>query len=230
MKISSLSILELIAAMLAFLVAETAAFQLPLEGRPSPRLPRPTSSAESDWSLCESPEPRRAFFVDLLSKGAMFAGVCSTLPQPAAAEDLVSTGAIKVTAIAHTFVTTGKAPSPKPIRENDATRFFTNAKVVYIFEGSSSSDNLKLAQEVTELTRQRKAEQGPGVTPGNLLERQRNSVNDTSVENSYFRGDKLLEELRLAKERGFLFARKFKSTDQNSLDLIELIKTSIHNH
>lgn len=74
-------------------------------------------------------------------------------------------------------------------------------------------------------------------TKGNFSERQqRNSVNTTStggvVENnkiSYFRGDKLLEELRLAKERGFLFARKFKSGDQSSLELIEMIKKDIHN-
>jgi hypothetical protein len=74
-------------------------------------------------------------------------------------------------------------------------------------------------------------------TKGNLFERQeRNSENTNStsdvVENhntSYFRGDKLLEELRLAKEKGFLFARKFKSGDQSSLELIEMIKKDIHN-
>ena len=71
--------------------------------------------------------------------------------------------------------------------------------------------------------------QSEDVTSGNLFERQRKSVNDTSIENAYFRGDKLLEELRLAKKRGFLFARKFKSTDPDSLELIEMIKTSIHN-
>ena len=32
-------------------------------------------------------------------------------------------------------------------------------------------------------------------TKGNLFERQQKGVNDTSKENSYFRGDKLLEEL-----------------------------------
>lgn len=165
----SLSILAPIAVILALLAAETASFQLAPKGRPSLGFTRPMDSVKSDWSLSESTEPRRDFVVDLLSKGAMLTGICSTLPQSAVAEDLVSAGAIKVTAIAHTFVTTGKSPSPKPIRENDATRFFTNAKVVYIFEGSSNSDNDKLAQEVTELTRQRKAEQGPGVTPGNLV-------------------------------------------------------------
>jgi hypothetical protein len=70
-------------------------------------------------------------------------------------------------------------------------------------------------------------------TKGNLFERQQRNSGDTAggVENknAYFRGDKLLEELRLAKERGYLFARKFKSGDQSSLELIEVIKKSIHN-
>jgi hypothetical protein len=117
---------------------------------------------------------------NLLATGGAVASIATAaaaaLPKPAAAAaadaDVVSTGTIKVTAIAHTFVTTGKSPSPKPIRENDATRFFTNARVVYLFEdnnnNNSSSDNRKLAQEVTDLTRQRKADRGPGVTPGNL--------------------------------------------------------------
>jgi len=67
------------------------------------------------------------------------------------------------------------------------------------------------------------------VTKGSLSERQRGNFEDTSnVENSYFRGNKLLEELRLAKERGFLFARKFASGDQSSLELLERIREEIH--
>lgn len=58
-------------------------------------------------------------------------------------------------------------------------------------------------------------------TKGNLFERQGDS---------YFRGDTLLEELRLTKERGFLFARKFKSGDHSSLELVEMIKKTIHNN
>eukprot|EP00533_Pseudo-nitzschia_delicatissima_P010322 CAMPEP_0116091644 /NCGR_PEP_ID=MMETSP0327-20121206/7615_1 /TAXON_ID=44447 /ORGANISM="Pseudo-nitzschia delicatissima, Strain B596" /LENGTH=594 /DNA_ID=CAMNT_0003583009 /DNA_START=72 /DNA_END=1856 /DNA_ORIENTATION=+ len=68
------------------------------------------------------------------------------------------------------------------------------------------------------------------LTKGNLSGRQQKDTEGTSVENSYFRGDTLLEELRLAKKRGFLFARKFKSTDQRSLELLEMIKTSVHNN
>ena len=98
-------------------------------------------------------------------------GVLSTtslLPPPANAEgDVILASPIKVTAIAHTFVTSAKSPSPKPIRENDATRLCTNARVVYLFDGSNDSN--QLAQEITELTRQRKADEGPGVTRGNLV-------------------------------------------------------------
>lgn len=86
---------------------------------------------------------------------------------------MVYPGTIKVTPIAHTFaITGGKSLSPKPIRENDATRYFTNARVVYVFEGSGSNsnsgDNQRLAQDVIDLTKTRKAEKGPGVTPGNV--------------------------------------------------------------
>jgi hypothetical protein len=152
-----------------FLVGETSSFHLlvPTEGK------RANTNANTNLPS-EEEQPRRAFLTDLLSKGAAVGvgGVVSSVSLPLcarAAPDLVSTGKIKVTAIAHTFVTTGKSPSPNPIRENDATRFFTNARVMYLFVGSNDDDNsLKLAQEVTDLTKQRKAEKGPGVTPGNI--------------------------------------------------------------
>jgi hypothetical protein len=71
---------------------------------------------------------------------------------------------IKVSPLAHTFVTaTGTA---KPVRENDATRFCTNAKVVYLFEGKDTNANL--AGEMLDLTVKRKAGEGPGVTPGKV--------------------------------------------------------------
>ena len=67
------------------------------------------------------------------------------------------------------------------------------------------------------------------VTSGNIFERQQNNTSSKSHGGDpYFRGDQLLEELRLAKERGFLFARKFVSTDPESLQLLETIKTNIH--
>jgi hypothetical protein len=68
-------------------------------------------------------------------------------------------------------------------------------------------------------------------TKGNIVERQKIGLEDSDAANAFFRGDRLVEELRLAKERGFLFARKFKSGgDRNSLKLIEMIKKNIHNN
>jgi len=69
---------------------------------------------------------------------------------------------INVTPVAHTFITA--SGSPKPLRENDATRFLTNAKVVYALEGKESN----LILQVLKLTTKRKADQGPGVTPGSI--------------------------------------------------------------
>ena len=59
----------------------------------------------------------------------------------------------------------------KPLRENDATRFFTNARIVVPFYGGGS-DTSKLdstCAEILDLTIKRKAEKGPGVTPGNVI-------------------------------------------------------------
>jgi hypothetical protein len=83
--------------------------------------------------------------------------------QAATASDLTSS--IKVTPLAHTFITS--SGTAKPIRENDATRFFTNARVVYIFEGKGGVNPL-LAKEVVDLTVKRKSECGPGVTLGTV--------------------------------------------------------------
>ena len=68
---------------------------------------------------------------------------------------------IKVTVSAHTFVTSyGKGKvSVKPVRENDFTRFLTNAKVVLLFLGDGSGIG---EQEVKRLTKERKEGQGPG--------------------------------------------------------------------
>jgi hypothetical protein len=79
--------------------------------------------------------------------------------QPALSAD------IKVTPLAHTFITAGGAAA-KPIRENDATRFFTNARVVYLLEGSNADPSL--ASEVLDLTVKRKSGQGSGVASGNV--------------------------------------------------------------
>lgn len=98
-------------------------------------------------------ESRRSFVANSVAALGL-----ALVPFPAHAVD------IKVTPIAHTFVTSGGAI--KPLRENDATRFLTNARVVYLLEGPDS--NVDLPSEVLVLTVKRKAEQGPGVTPGQI--------------------------------------------------------------
>ena len=90
------------------------------------------------------------------------AGAVSTDPQN---NGLV---AIKVTPMAHTFITSS-GTAAKPIRENDATRFFTNAKVVYLLQGKDDeSKPSRLAEDILDLTVKRKAGEGPGVTPGKV--------------------------------------------------------------
>jgi len=89
--------------------------------------------------------------------------VTGFVPLPANALD------IKVTPVAHTFLTSSGAP--KPVRENDATRLLTNARVVYLFvsEGGDSKEKKSmLSTEVLTLTAKRKAGRGSGVTPGQL--------------------------------------------------------------
>eukprot|EP00568_Trieres_chinensis_P011969 CAMPEP_0183293714 /NCGR_PEP_ID=MMETSP0160_2-20130417/2297_1 /TAXON_ID=2839 ORGANISM="Odontella Sinensis, Strain Grunow 1884" /NCGR_SAMPLE_ID=MMETSP0160_2 /ASSEMBLY_ACC=CAM_ASM_000250 /LENGTH=258 /DNA_ID=CAMNT_0025454875 /DNA_START=35 /DNA_END=811 /DNA_ORIENTATION=- len=101
---------------------------------------------------------RRAFL------GAIPASAASALllpSTPAAAADFVTT--VKVTPLAHTFITSGG--KVKPLRENDATRFLTNARVVHVFYGDPSEST---AAEVLSLTVKRKAGEGPGVTPGSV--------------------------------------------------------------
>lgn len=78
-----------------------------------------------------------------------------------------TTANIKVTPVAHTFVA-NPGQAPKPTRENDAERFLTNARVVFLLQGNSGNDPGPLAVEVIELTKQRKAGSGPGVTPGEV--------------------------------------------------------------
>jgi hypothetical protein len=97
-----------------------------------------------------------------MTTAAIVAASSTLLPQPA-----LSAVDIKVTPLAHTFITASGAAA-KPIRENDATRLFTNARVVYLFEGKNKKADANIASEVLDLTVQRKAGQGPGVTPGSV--------------------------------------------------------------
>ena len=93
---------------------------------------------------------------NFLASSAAIAVIANT--EPATAVD------IKITPVAHTFITS--SGTSKPIRENDATRFFTNAKVVFLLEGKGANPNL--TREILDLTVKRKAGEGPGVTPGKV--------------------------------------------------------------
>ena len=81
------------------------------------------------------------------------------------------TQTIKVTPVAHTFISSvsndGKI-TIKPLRENDATRYFTNARVVHLFYNGENEKAIQTVKEILELTIARKAGQGPGVTPGRV--------------------------------------------------------------
>ena len=100
------------------------------------------------------------------------AGYCSPGPALPASAAASETGAVKVkvTPVAHTFVASAEK-GIKPLRENDATRFFTNARIVVPFYGGGS-DTSKLDStfsDILDLTIKRKAEKGPGVTPGDVI-------------------------------------------------------------
>jgi len=124
---------------------------------------------------------RRNFLVDISTTMIVTTAVAMVLPvrpELVSANDesktIIATGSFKVTPIAHTFITS--SGSIKTVRENDATRYFTNARVVYLFDGKSiyggnnnnNSNNISVAKEVIELTIKRKIDRGPGVTAGNI--------------------------------------------------------------
>jgi len=95
--------------------------------------------------------------------------------------------------MAHTFVTaTTKGQGVvKPTRENDFTRFMTNAKVVLLFTGGDGGTAGE--QEVTKLTKERKVGQGPGVTPGNIVISAANKATSLEKEvSSLGKGDTLI--------------------------------------
>ena len=111
------------------------------------------------YEIRPTPTGRRAFLREV-AVGATFATVgVITRPNPSLAAD------IKVSPLAHTFVTAKGAA--KPLRENDATRYCTNAKVVFLLEGPTAKKG-DLALEVFDLTVKRKLGEGPGVTPGKV--------------------------------------------------------------
>jgi len=123
---------------------------------------------------------------------------------------------IKVTPMAHTFVTgiTKGQGVVKPTRENDFTRFLTNAKVVLLFTGDGSTGG---EQEVTKLTKERKAGEGPGVTPGNIVMSAANKVTSLEKEvSSLGKGDTLIVTIPSASFAG---DRKAAADSATSLGL-----------
>lgn len=128
------------------------------------------------------------------------AGILSFFPKSAIASSSPDTTTvfqtIKVTPVAHTFlssVSTNGKPSVKPLRENDATRYFTNARVVHLFYNGNDDNAIQTAKDIITLTIQRKAGQGPGVTPGNVHLLASSDVNDME-EYSSIQGLSILKE------------------------------------
>jgi len=95
--------------------------------------------------------------------GVTFFSILATSSKAVAA---ATTTTIKVTPLAHTFILS-KDGSAKPIRENDATRILTNARVVFLFCGDGKNCR-ETTKEILELTFKRKKGEGPGVTPGDV--------------------------------------------------------------
>ncbi len=133
----------------------------------------PTTPTHYETPLTHSSLGRRTFLgisVVTLTGGAS-GGLLSISPATAASGNSV-TQTIKVTPVSRTFVTSmkssEKAPSIKPLRENDATRFFTNARVVHTFYGGDDSMAVESMKNILDLTMKRKIGKGAGVTPGEV--------------------------------------------------------------
>jgi len=117
---------------------------------------------------------RRAFLISSSSSIAGWATLTGTNVEPANAAESTITQSIDVSPLAHTFIlsSTKGEPKAKPIRENDATRILTNARVVLVFDGGNVGGDgigsIRTVQQILDLTERRKAGQGPGVTPGKV--------------------------------------------------------------
>ena len=133
-----------------------------------------TSTHALNLSSSSSINDRRSFLqtASAATAASFSPAIPLFIPKPAsAAQTAPITQSIKVTPIAHTFVssiTLDKAPSIKPLRENDATRFLTNARVVHIFYDGAEDKAQKTFGEVLDLTVKRKKNEGAGVTPGTV--------------------------------------------------------------
>jgi septum formation inhibitor MinC len=116
------------------------------------------------------------------------ANAATTSPSAAA-----TTVSINVNPLAHTFAVQSSSAKPKPTRENDATRFLTNARIVFLFQGNNNNNNGatagndQLVNEIIQLTTKRKNDAGPGVTPGSVIQlsppsASKNNLVDTIVQ------------------------------------------------
>lgn len=106
---------------------------------------------------------RRAFLNK--ATGAVLSSSFAPFSIPAEAADVPDkvTQAVKVTAVAHTFIaSTGNKASVKPIRENDATRFFTNARILHLFYTGDEEKAYATTKEILDLTVKRKSAEGAG--------------------------------------------------------------------
>jgi hypothetical protein len=170
-------------------------------GYQTPLPPSPESIVRSDQHTIDATINSRRKALQ-----TAFTAIASTavLPFPALADVNV-----KVTNVAHTFVT---EKSVKPIRENDATRIFTNARVAFLFTGPSSAAASQ--QDLLNLTVQRKAGKGAGVTPGNVevmssspsfLDYSKKTLGLSTVQVSSFSVDKIQDVVKSMPDGDVLF-------------------------
>lgn len=120
------------------------------------------------FALCYSPPtpPSRREFLSTKAKTAFL----PILLDPALTNAAPAVS-IKVTPLAHTFVVSsgsGTTPSVKPIRENDATRIFTNAKIALFFLTENVNMDSDDITNLISLIAKCKIDQGAGVTPGKV--------------------------------------------------------------
>lgn len=134
----------------------------------------PTSQIAKKGSLMED---RRAFIdsfstatISGIGLGAFAFEQFVWSPDMAFAATDTVTQVVKVTPVSHTFIssTASSKASIKPIRENDATRYFTNARVMHMFYDGDISKAKITMKTILDLTVKRKKGEGAGVTPGDV--------------------------------------------------------------
>ena len=155
----------------ALLIAAASAYSYNGQKDAAPQN-RPRSSDVADVAYpAQHQQLGRRAFVTTSSSALATVGYYGLLdpPRPASAAADTASAKVKVTPVAHTFVASADK-GVKPLRENDATRFFTNARIVVPFYGGGSDPRIDSTfAEILDLTIKRKAEKGPGVTPGDVV-------------------------------------------------------------